>query len=458
MKSLTEPATTHPRWSLYVVSRRAPWERLLFVLFVWMAVEDQTRKAFDNELWVSLIKDAVVAAILFDCLSRNISAGHRMPRWLGATLIWGLVLYLLGAVNPKLSSPLIPLIGLKLTFFYVPLFLVGQRLAADTGRLKPIFETILAVAAGIAGIGIYQALVDPLFLTPEQAGNLEGAQLWLTRGEGIRYVTSTFLSPGRYVLFLLNGLGVAVTLLLWDDQRRRLRFLALTIILAGALTSGARAGVTSVIATATLAALLGRSRAWRSPSQRHLWTKRYLLTSALGLLIVMASAVAFSPQATSIASFYWNSLVVDESNAIGPRVVAYLEQFSPDVIGVDTWIFGNGSGSASYGVNQLVSVPESVTEGGYIWAVWELGALGLLFYLALAFQLSTLFLRPPAGAPSQARRALVIGLGPVVLWELWGLNLLGPILQQYAVAIFLWFFCGLAYGMKTAEEESLGRG
>lgn len=426
-------------------------ESLVYCLFAWMTFEDQARKNMGNPLWVYFIKDALIIGTYLLCLRPRAlrSLPMVLPRGLKTVLLWGLVIHTLGAVNPRLETPLLAAVTLKMTFFYVPLFYVGFMFARGNHRLAALLRTIAWAGAIAAAIGTYQALVDHEFLTPEPVGQLEGAQLRMTREEGIHYVTSTFLSPGRYVFFLLNCLAAAAALWAWPRTRRERShgLISAALIVVGLATSGARAGIVALLLMLPLAYVfsrLGEPRR-RIGFRPVSWRRAELaLFGAVGALVLVA---LLSPAVANVLGFYWDSLTQDHLGSVSSRLGINLWFTEVDAT---TWLFGNGTGAASLGTQYLGRRSDIVAEGGYISTLWELGILGLVFYLALAQQVTSLFLRAARLAEGTTHRLLAITFGPLFFVELWYLNIIGPVLQQYVVAIFLWFFSGVLVGVRES--------
>lgn len=424
------------------------WEGALSLFFFWIAIEDQVRKALDNPLSVYFVKDALLVFLLALCLRRR--SGHRrsiLPRTMAATLLWGLLLHVLGSFNPLLLNPLTAAVGIKLTFTYVPFLYVGYRFAEERGNLRAVFQTILVTGVIVGLAGIHQALVDPTFLNPEPTGGLEGTQLRMAR-EGVEYVTSTFLAPGRYAMYLMNVVAVAMFLYLVETRRsgKAMILVALGVLALALATSGARLGVIALAFMVPGTALVVRAGTRDRPPAR----ARVSVRPILGLLFFVATVLAVSAMLVApigdALSYYWDSLFSRGGQGLVERLEYHV--VAAGEADLATWVFGRGTGSASFGIGYLPDAPEVMTEGGYAAILWELGLPGLLFYILLAAEVSLVFWRPiRAAPPSTTLGAVVAAFGPLTLFELWYVNILGPILQQYVVAVFLWFLTGVCLGL-----------
>jgi hypothetical protein len=437
------------------------WQLGLMAFFVWIAVEDQLRKSLENPLVVYLIKDVVLAFVLVRCLqtARVRPRKPAIPRAFGMILFWGLILHVLGSLSPLLTNRLAALVGIKLAFSYMPLIYLGYRFAEEGGRIDRFCRSVMLTGVAVSMIGVYQATVDPTFLTPEALGGLEGAQLRWSRGS-VPYVTSTFLSPGRYVLYLLNVFAAGLYVILVEPRRRlRLVWLALLgVIVLGLITTGTRLGLAAVpLLLATLVAVAWIRVAHRSSQTRLL--ARSGTTAAVVLLFsiaLLALAANFSPPVADALSFYWDSMFSKGGAGFLDRQLYHVEEITKaDPL---TLVFGRGTGSASFGVGYLQDAPEVMTEGGFASIVWELGILGLVFYCALAGYVSSAFLdlRRAAAAPGTPLIAFMASFTPLVLFELWYVNVLYPVLQQYVVAVFLWFLTGVCLALRDAHSRPAG--
>lgn len=438
-----------------MTERTPAWVWGLHLLLVWITVEDTVRKFLLNSLVVYLVKDILVLLVVAGALASPV--GRRslrlVPRPLAGALAWGFLLYVIGSFHPELPSPLVPLNGLRLTFVYVPLLVVGLCYSCEGRDPALLLRTVLVVGALVAGVGIYQALVNPSFLTPEPSEELAGLQIGMTRAEGVAYVTSTFLSPARYVVFLLVAVaaGLAIALLCRRRRARAFTLGGLALVTLGLLTSGARIGIVglTLLVLGSWLLLLKSARSTGGVRRRREGMRdvlRLVALAGVGIAIVLV----FSERVRTIVNFYQETLA-DPESGVRSRAEVNLAFLQLDA---ETWLFGHGTGSASFGIQYIVPDVEFSIEGGYAAMVWELGFLGLAFYLALALQVSRVFLVPPPGLAPTSWRPLSAALGSLVLLSLWVLNLLGASLQQYVVAIPLWLFTGVVLGLRSRPEAA----
>lgn len=422
---------------------------VVFGLFAWTCVEDETRKLLGAPLAVYLVKDILVAAaVVLSVRSASPQLLRQaMPPGLRTLLLWGGLLYVLGSFNPRLESYRIPLNGIHMTFFAVPMIVVGARFASLPRGVERLLWVVLGLSAAVACLGLVQAFVDPNFLNP--LPDEVQADYWLVgivRGE-VPYVSGPFLSPGRYVTQLMNG-GAAGLCLYFLSGRARDRALALAgsvLVGAGLVMSGARTGpfVVVLLFLGSMLAHEWRGRLSASGLDRP-WRGRAI---ALVLTTVLAGgmAVVASERVAGTLDFYWESLFAEGGAGLRHHAEADLGLTEFDL---STWLFGNGTGAASFGIQHVFPDFVPVTEGGYSSVAWELGALGLTFYVLLAVAVCRVFLPGPRRANALSN-ALAPTFGTLVLIELWLLNATGYVLQQYVVSIPLWFFTGLAWRLRS---------
>jgi hypothetical protein len=228
------------------------------------------------------------------------------------------------------------------------------------------------------------------------------------------------------------------------------------VVSVGLLTSGARLGVLALVllVAGCLRLLLARARdEGAGPVQRRRQTTRQVLSLVTLGVAAVTLVLLLSERVQTIVDFYRETLAAPESG-VRSRAEVNLAFLNFDAA---TWLFGHGTGSASYGIQYVLADVEFASEGGYAAIVWELGVLGLVFYLVLAFQLSRIFVVPKAGSLQPWWRPVSAALGSLVLLELWVLNLLAAMLQQYVVAIVLWLFTGIALGLQARPGGDRGR-
>ncbi|MER3452958.1 MAG: hypothetical protein C4344_04700, partial [Acidimicrobiia bacterium] len=263
------------------------WELAAGALLVWLVAEDLVRKLAGNDIRVYFVKDLFFAVAVM-ALVRSGRIGAEFRTAVGRA---GSVLAALIAWAVALSVPLaiedwrIPLVGLRLDFAYIPLVVVGWRIASERESLVR-WLVGLSVLGGLgSAVGIAQAAIGPSFLAP--AGTVRGLpHLVLVRGlpqSGPVYrPTGTFVDPGRYASFVLVALAVSLAALLVTAGRRRLLVgVSAASAAAGVWLSGGRAGLLAGLGLVAAAAL---ATPWA--------LRRARLGRAVGATLLAAAAVA----------------------------------------------------------------------------------------------------------------------------------------------------------------------
>lgn len=435
------------------------WQNGVYLLFLWLPFDDLIRKYFGHSLIIYLVKDLLVVYILISYFinKKNVSIiKTKIPSGLVISLFLYFFISLLGALNPMLSNIIIPFVGMKLVFYYVLLLFIGYWFSSDLNNVKNALKVIWATGLVVAVIGIVQAYINPDFLRPKPEPGYEAVRLWMTRGEGIQYVSSVFLSPGRYVFFLINIFAFGIALLEFQTTKRE-RAIFLTgngIVALGLFTSGARTGIVALILFIIGMLLMNRflrrgrhTKQYASKSRNKFKPIILIMSMALIFLVVFYKEESFN-----IATFYKESLMTPEvDSGFLSRIKSNLDFSDLDI---RTWLFGNGTGSSSFGVYYFVedfNYPN--IEGGYIGIIWELGIVGLLCYVWVALNLSKICFPSGRLIKESISEKLIVAFGPLIILELWILNIMGPILQQYVVAIYLWFFTGIILGLRRANLQ-----
>lgn len=429
-----------PTGVVRLVADEGALEPLVLGLFVWIPLEDVFRKLFGAPLGIHLVRDAFVVATLVATLRAYPGrSADLIPGSLRSLLTWGLLLYCVWSFHPALVSPLIPLSGIRLTFLAAPLFLVGAHFAQDEARLKKLLWTLVIIGCLTAALGTMQALVDPDFFNPPVDERPSEWLVGIVRGD-VQFVTGPFLAQYRYLIMLLNASAAALCLFFVSSRRHRLLAAACAFPMGvGLIASGARNGPLALAVLFGGPALLALARKPRWETLRG-----RAVAAAIVAAVASSLAVAMSERLSEIARFYFESLFAEQAEGLKWRLQVNLDFL---YFGAETWLFGHGTGAASLGVQYLLSGYEPVLEGGYSSLVWELGGLGLLFYALLAGHLSWIFVRTKATQVSRLAEALALSFAPVVLMELWFLNLLALSLQQHLIAIPLWFFAGATWAL-----------
>src|SRR6266478_2104 len=116
------------------------WSRGVYYFVAWIAVEDLIRKYLGNNMIVYFAKDFLALALYLSFFVARKSTLTKL--WRPPFLITFLVFFwycVIQAFNPASTSIFYGLMGLKLSFFYVLLLLVGYALVDSDRELRRFF-------------------------------------------------------------------------------------------------------------------------------------------------------------------------------------------------------------------------------------------------------------------------------------------------------------------------------
>src|SRR5260370_4059582 len=143
--------------------------------------------------------------------------------------------------NPASMTMVYGILGLKLFFYYVPLFFVGYALLNSEAELRHFFFVNMILAVIIISLGIAQSIIGHTFLNPAIPAEdiRELSTLYRVSpisGLTLYRPTSVFVRTGRYgnfllVIWLLPSVFVGY-ILLRHKRGRVLAFIALSLSVA----------------------------------------------------------------------------------------------------------------------------------------------------------------------------------------------------------------------------------
>ena len=376
------------------------WRTGTFLFIAWLLFEDFARKYLGNNMLIYFGKDVLVALIylpFFVAYRRKQVRVFRPPFRLPLLLfVW---FGILQVFNPASTSFFLGLLGIKLYFYYIPLFLVGYALLRTEEDVQRFFPFLMVLICIISGLGIVQAILGHTFLNPgtvqedirEVSTNYRVSPF---SGLVVYRPTSVFVSAGRFAFFLvpawLLAFGYGGYLVL---RNRRYRFLT-SLALAG--TSAAIALCASrgtLLWTLGSAIIIIPAYLWGCPWQKGQMV-RILRTFARAALSVVAAILLTSllyPEALKgRLAFYWETLDPTSVNSeLIQRSQTYPLQNFMYAFEYPRWPYGYGIGTASLGiqyVSRILHVPLMGigVESGFGTLVLELGIVGLFLYLTFA--------------------------------------------------------------------------
>ncbi|MCS7156511.1 MAG: O-antigen ligase family protein [Blastocatellia bacterium] len=475
------------------------WRFGILSFFAWIVVEDLIRKYLGNRIVLYGAKDALIvltyASFLFARVMNRRTGEFQNP--IRTPLVALVALAVAECFNPQIEHPLIPIIGMRMHFLYIPLLYLGYAYFDSEERLRRFLLFALVLGGIVAMLGVLQALIGLDFLNPE--GFVPGLRLALIRiaPESQMFIprpTSVFVDAGRFAqyLFILFFLGLGA-LSYWQslqrDERRALReeptrkiralmrsvlsarrrqerilWLAFALIGAGLIVSAQRAALLLVgVALLLLAVRVGRDQltAWiarfRKPSFPIGKISGGIVLALVGLALIhpehlialyrfcaeTLSPMARETEVTWRPGVYWRDILfaLQESR-----------------------IFGHGTGTASLGLQYLYGLDYFYhgetgsiyrVEGGYASVIWEWGWVGIAFWLwwttVLVFTAARTARRLEGSRFFGLAIALVLFLG-LLHFPYFFLGL--PVYQNYVNNAYHWFLCGLLFRLPKLAAEA----
>jgi hypothetical protein len=442
------------------------WRRGLYVLLVWIVLEDLPRKYLGNNMLIFFSKDAVATLVYLAFLTAR--TPQDLPR-LRPRFLLPLILFAAWAVvevlNPNSPSPLYGLIGLRLYFFYVPLMFVGYALVRDEKDLRRFLRFNLAVAAIVGALGIAQGVIGLDFLNPPNlAPELALAKLVRQApitGALVPRPTSVFVSDGRFAWYMLVMflLGIGSLVWLWARRDRATWGVAgaLGIIVAAIVMSGSRGTFMYMLGSTAVftAAMLWGSRARLRPT-----FVRALLPGlafgGLGLVVVLA----LFPEAVGARwSFYYETIAPwSPTSELSWRVWNYPITNFLGAFTYPGWPLGHGTGTSSLGVQYVTRLfglpaPDIGVESGYGTLILELGVPGLTLWLLW----TSVLVREGWRVVRRLRGSVLFPVGFAIGW--FAFLLLFPFTfggmqpyQNYVFNAYLWLLLGILWRLPEVRK------
>jgi hypothetical protein len=453
--------------------------RVGFALFnVWVLFEDCVRKYMGNGTALFFGKDVlalVIYAALLSAIVRGREKKFRPPfrLWFPlAVFMWFAALQIL---NPHSPSILYGLLGFKLDFFYVPMLFVGYALIRDRQTLRAFLLGNAVLAIVISVIGIVQAIVGKGFMNPAtsapelfEMANLE--KVAPISGQVLSLTNSVFVSPGRFSLYLtlaaILSIGAVGYLLLLPVKRHVLvMFSTIGLIAVATVFSGSRSALVFVSLTAIAMSLgLIWGAPWRS-RLAHRILKAIGWASAIVTAGVLLAMLLYPAEVGSRIAFYAETLnPYSSASVLHFRGVTYPLQGLQTAFDDENWMFGNGLGTASLGLQYVAKLLHSDyrgkwTESGWGELILELGILGPVLWVLWSIP----FLYSCWRVARRLRQTPFFPLAFAVVWFVF--MILFPMtfggttpFQNYVDNVFLWLMVGMLYRLPelaSTPEEAL---
>lgn len=373
--------------------------------------------------------------------------------WLAALLLLSL-LYVAVAARPGIG-----VYGLRNYLVPLAFFFLARAIPTSRRALGRLFVILLAVGAGVAAFGIYQAraLDFPAMIAlgyVDETGTIPYAfRTALRDGFPIPRAVSTTTGPNQFALYLSFLLMVALFGIVHvrrTVQRAALAALAVLYLVTLFLTlsrGGMLAFGVSLLAWGfLLVEHHGVQRTWRELTQN-----RLLLAALIGLVVLGAVGVAESGFATR---------VVRGLTGRDPAADAHQSSMAYSITFIAENPLGIGMGMVGERALQFANEAHvEHTESTFLQTAMELGVFGLGLLLATLVSLLLVFWRMRGRMSARgdewgraaAELALVLWIGAMADF------VFTPLLQNLLAAGYLWWVAGVALNQDAyATTEDAG--
>lgn len=437
------------------------WRLGVVLFFVWAVFEDLLRKFLGNAMLVYATKDLIIlaayASFLLALAQRKETA---MKNPLRVPLLAFVAWVFIETLNPYLENYQVPLLGLRMTLFYVPLLYLGYSFLKKEEQLRNFWFLMLGIAGLTSCLGIVQSIVGLDFLNPESAPHL---RLSLTRyapgsGEAVPRPTGPFVGSGRFAQYMLVmayvGLGiVAYFYHIAKHAKRAVRLLAWgcwVTILIGLFLSGQRSAILWIVLSVIGMFFIQLFVEGRMRSGRAFPLGRVLLTGAGVMLMVFA---LFPERFESAYHFYTETISPFSQYSEAstrPRTHVRETVWAWEQAG---WL-GHGTGASSLGrqyVAPLLEESEAYkfrdqVESGYAGVLWEWGIVGLVLWLWWSLLLLKLMIQTVWGLRGSRFFWLATTISICIFAILFPSFFMGmQIYQNYLTQAFVWFLIGMLF-------------
>ena len=456
------------------------WEIGLFTFFIWIVLEDLLRKYIGNDMILYLVKDVLMILVYISyfvprLLNWRQSSGIRSPL-LAPLAVW-FVWALAEAFNPGIDHPLVPLIGLRMSFFYIPMIFLGYSVALAESRLMAFLKLNIFLGTVVAVLGIIQAIFGLEFLNP--AGFVPYLRLYLVRavagtGAAVPRPNSVFADAGRFAQYLYVIIVLCLGTLASGRLTKRAAsrresspawiWICLLILSVGLFVSGQRAAMYLLGLGIPVLVVF---RHYEARALRGAKSGMPLLKIGVLLLVGFMCLWSLFPQRVQATyDFYTKTLLpADMGLEVPYRVDSLVWQFKYALS--QSPLLGHGTGTNSLGRQYLYNMTDfyspagssmSGVEMGYGALVWEWGLVGLAIWIWWGLSLMRQSLRITLALAGTrffwlAATISYLLFSIIFLWLFLGLQ----VYQNYVTAAFVWFLAGVLLGLPKIAEESSHR-
>jgi hypothetical protein len=448
----------------FVVAMLNDWRRGLYFFLVWLLFEDLARKFLGNNMAIYFAKDFLAAVVYLSFFvayrRKDQDLQSIRPPFLVALLVfvWFGVMQMF---NPASTSIFFGILGMKLYFYYTPLFIIGYALIDSEIELRRFFYVNLGLMLAIIALGIIQSIAGQTFLNPEVLPEDIRLLSQAYREAPISGVivyrpTSVFVSTGRFGNLLMVAwmivFGFSGYLLLRHRRGRLFAFLALGMTAAGCVMCASRGVFMWSLGNGIVgAAAFFWGAPWRQGEVRR--TLRTLTRAALGVALAMVLLLVTYPEAllNRLAVY---SETLDPRSPTSELVHRTRDYPLANLIGAfdsPRWPYGYGIGAVSLGgqyVTRILHVSSATggVESGFGNIIIEMGIVGL----ALWFVMSAAVLITAWRVVRKLKGSPWFPLGFMIFWYAFLLFIpftfqgLQPY-QDFVLNAYLWLLLGILF-------------
>jgi hypothetical protein len=449
-----------------VLTNLKDWRVGLYFFLFWLLFEDFARKYLGNNMVIYFAKDFLVAVVY---LSFFLAFRRRQVKISRPPFLVPLLLFvwfgIMQIFNPASSHILYGLLGFKVYFYYIPLFLVGNALLESEADLRRFFFVNLSLAVIILALGIAQAILGHTFLNP--ANPAEDIRLLSTlyrsapiSGLSFYRPTSVFVSTGRFGNFLLVTwllvFGFGGYLLLRHKRGRSFAFLVLALT-AAALALCSSRGVVLWSAGSTIAGAI--AFVWGAPwRQREVMrVLRTVQRAAAGIALGLTLLFLLFPDALlSRVAFYTETLSPSSSaSELQKRTWDYPIYNFLGALTYERLPYGYGIGTASLGTQYVAKIsgtkpPVPSVESGFGTLIIEMGIGGLVLWFVMTFAIlisAWRVVKKLKGSPWFPIAFVIFWYAGVLLVPITFVGMAAY--QDFVLNAYLWLLLGVLFRLPT---------
>lgn len=371
------------------------WREGFLIFFIWLLFEDLIRKYTGNNMVIFFAKDFLIGVtyVAFISAARRAQVKiFRPPFMTSLTLLMWLAA--LEIFNPNSPSVLYGILGWKLYFYYAGLMFISYALVYNEEMLRRFLVLNMALAGIVALLGIIQSIVGLSFLNPptlapelKTLGNLV-REAPLTH-EAVPRPTSVFVSDGRFAQFMLImfviGFGAAAYMVLRKAKGKLIVFIAVPLIAVGGYMSGSRGAIVNDAANLVLLSL---GILWGSERGAGLKVLAMLQRSAIVIGLALVTVIILYPKEFGARYAFYSETLFPSSSAyeLGFRVWQYPIDNLVYAFQQPNWLLGNGTGTASNGVQYIsgrlgIPRPGIGVENGWGALMLEMSVLAPILWI-----------------------------------------------------------------------------